>query len=95
VKGGWAFADYRYEIRLLGALDARLDDTRSGWMLGAGFEQAVMTNWSWKIEYNYMDFGAKNYPFVSPVFATEIWRVDDKIHVVKLGLNYRFASTGQ
>jgi outer membrane immunogenic protein len=95
VKGGWAVADYRYEIRFLGALDARVDDTRSGWMLGVGFEKRLMNNWSWKIEYNYVDFGKVQHPFVSPVNPTEVWEIDDKIHVVKVGLNYRFASAGR
>jgi outer membrane immunogenic protein len=88
VKGGWAFADYRYEIRLNGALSSAVGDDRSGWMIGFGVENQFSGNWSWKIEYNYMDFGSATHTFAEVV--PEVWQVDDQIHVVKLGVNYRF-----
>jgi outer membrane immunogenic protein len=49
----------------------------SGWMLGFGAEYALWDNWTAKIEYNMMDFGQD--------FVT-----DNKLHVVKAGVNYRF-----
>ena len=51
--------------------------TVSGWMLGFGAEYALWDNWTAKIEYNMMDFG---HDFIA----------DDKVHVVKAGVNYRF-----
>src|SRR5262245_56401177 len=53
------------------------DRTVSGWMLGFGAEYALWDNWTAKIEYNMMDFGRD---FIA----------DDKVHVVKAGVNYRF-----
>jgi outer membrane immunogenic protein len=31
--------------------------TKVGWTIGAGIESAVVGNWSWKVEYLYMDLG--------------------------------------
>jgi outer membrane immunogenic protein len=31
--------------------------TKVGWTIGAGVENAISANWSWKIEYLYMDLG--------------------------------------
>jgi outer membrane immunogenic protein len=47
-------------------------------------------NWSWKVEYNYMDFRSKDYTFVLTSGPAELWRIDDQLHVVKAGVNYRF-----
>jgi len=52
-----------------------LDKTFSGWMLGVGTEYALRDNWSVKLEYNMLDFGND---------------FNDKVHVVKGGVNYRF-----
>jgi outer membrane immunogenic protein len=32
--------------------------TKVGWTIGAGVENALSSNWSWKIEYLYMDLGS-------------------------------------
>lgn len=61
--------------------------TRSGWIIGAGFERAVGNGWSWKIEYDYLDFGDKNVS-ASGVVAN----IDQFAHRVIVGANYRFAS---
>jgi len=53
------------------------DKTLSGWMLGIGAEYAVWDNWTAKIEYNMLDFGQD---FIA----------DNKLHVLKVGMNYRF-----
>jgi outer membrane immunogenic protein len=112
VKGGGAFADSRFGLRLRDdcaavfdavicdpnnfAFNNRNDDTRTGWMIGAGLEYGAWGNWSWKLEYNFMDFGHTNRHFDN-VMATCQCRLihdldfDRQISVVKLGLNYRFA----
>ena len=68
------------------------DTNRSGWMLGAGVEHALWSNWSAKLEYNYLMFGA-----ITPTFTTTgglavVGTGDLKLqtHIVKAGLNYRF-----
>lgn len=66
--------------------------TKYGATVGAGIEYALRTNWTAFLQYNYMEFGRRAQVFtdtlgVSPPF-TEIIRED--IHVIKIGLNYRF-----
>jgi hypothetical protein len=56
-KGGTAFANDKYEINSLTA--SRSNETRWGWMVGAGIEYSFSDNRSAKIEYNYIDFGTR------------------------------------
>lgn len=67
---------------------------RTGWMLGAGVEYALWSNWSAKLEYNYLRFGA-----ISPTFTTTgglgvtgTGELKLNTHIVKAGLNYRFST---
>ena len=65
---------------------------RSGWTVGGGFEWAFAANWSGKIEYNYMDFGRHS---ASLTGLDDIEpNIDQQLHTVKIGLNYRFAVGG-
>jgi outer membrane immunogenic protein len=111
VKGGGAFADAGFDIRRRDDCPVTLtlcngdnfrfnndDDTRTGWMIGAGVEYGAWGNWSWKLEYNFMDFGDNNRHFEHVMTGCESTCLlrhdidrDFKIHVVKFGLNYRFA----
>jgi outer membrane immunogenic protein len=110
VKGGGAFADARFRPRLRD--DCPLtwtfcnsnnfsfnnnDDTRTGWMIGAGLEYGAWANWSWKLEYNFMDFGNDNHRFDHLIASCACnlrhdFDNDFQIHVVKFGLNYRFGA---
>jgi outer membrane immunogenic protein len=111
VKGGGAFADARFGVRLrddctgmMGSLcndfafSNNNDDTRTGWMIGAGLEYGAWGNWSWKLEYNFMDFGHRNIHFDNMVLSCvgcDLRRdldADLKVNVVKFGLNYRFGA---
>jgi outer membrane immunogenic protein len=94
-KGGFAFADEEYFLidTATGGLvvNARADDTRTGWMVGAGVEYGFTPNWSFKVEYNYMDFGADSFALVDPVLGVTFDKeIDQQLHVVKAGINYRF-----
>jgi outer membrane immunogenic protein len=105
VKGGGAWADSHYsaDFLSLGVATFTANTTRSGWMVGAGIEQAFWTNWSAKLEYNFMDFGTDNIGFafnnscidrvkrvVTDGSCTLPVDVTQKIHLIKFGLNYRF-----
>ena len=83
VKGGgaWSDADYTVVGPIVGT--GSRSGTRSGWTVGTGLEWALAPNWSAKIEYNYLDFGNEG------IGATN-FDVDTRVHLVKLGLNYRF-----
>jgi outer membrane immunogenic protein len=93
-KGGVAFIDEEFFVNALpggGLLASTGSDTRWGWMVGGGIEWAVLDNWSVKIEYNYMDFREDRFNFVTPGGAIlAVGEIDQQMHVVKLGLNYRF-----
>jgi outer membrane immunogenic protein len=65
-------------------------DTRPGWLFGLGVEYMFATNWSAKLEYNYMDFGGRSVPFSDGAngFFTE--EIHQTLNVIKLGVNYHF-----
>jgi hemoglobin/transferrin/lactoferrin receptor protein len=46
-----------------GAFKEQASATRSGWILGAGFEYALTNSWSLKGEYSYDHFGDENFLF--------------------------------
>lgn len=66
------------------------NQTRFGWLIGAGIEYFVAPQWSVKLEYNYTDFGGRSVPFNDggDGFFTE--EIHQKINVVKAGINYHF-----
>jgi outer membrane immunogenic protein len=98
VKGGGAYAHDKFDLNLLGInipgviQPSSLSDNRFGWMVGTGVEVAIWGNWSAKVEYNYMDFGTKNYRFnttpLTPVFDN--FDITQRLHLIKFGINYRF-----
>jgi len=107
VKGGGAFADARVGLRFRddcpavvlticnsGAVFNNDDNTRTGWMIGVGLETGWFGGWSWKLEYNFMDFGHRDIHFDNIIVGNRIIHdldFDRQINVVKFGLNYRFA----
>ena len=88
VTGGAAYGRTQIDLNDAGgdivATKARM---HLGWVAGAGVEFALGGPWSGKVEYNYIDLGARNYGLADvPLPDTN---VDPKLHTVKLGLNYR------
>jgi outer membrane immunogenic protein len=63
-----------------------ISDNRSGFTVGAGIEFGLVENLSGKIEYDFYDFGSKNYNFnpITPV------SVRSNLHTLTAGLNYKF-----
>jgi opacity protein-like surface antigen len=83
--------------------------TRWGWMAGVGLEHNLFDNISATIEYDYMDFGSKTVNLPGTVHSiliqdsgtsiddfagTRSFKVNQNIHVIKFGLNYRFGGFG-
>lgn len=93
VKGGWAFADNEYTLAVNGipATFSSGDNSSNGWTLGAGLEYMFAPSWSAKIEYQYYHFGSETLiaPLAGPPFVVGV-DVDNDVHTVKLGVNYRF-----
>jgi outer membrane immunogenic protein len=89
-KGGLAWADDSYVLNST-TLSFNGNESRWGWMVGAGFEYSFTDNWSWKIEYNYLDFGTRAVGFTDTTglfnFTTNI---RERINLVKAGVNYRW-----
>ena len=94
-KGGAAWAEDKYSgvwtvLGFTGAVSAK--ETRTGWTVGGGWEYALWKSLSAKIEYNYLDFGTDRVSFPAGAFGTYVGDIDETIHVIKVGLNYRFGA---
>jgi high affinity Mn2+ porin len=74
-----------------GGLLATVKGYQTGWTAGAGAEFAVSGNWSAKVEYDYIDLSRRTYDLAG--FGLPGVNVDPRIHLAKLGLNYRFGDT--
>ena len=92
VGGAWTRDKWDGNDGLGGTVTSKTN--RAGWMLGAGVEYALWSNWSAKLEYNYLRFGA-----ISPTFTTTgglavagTGELKLNTHIVKAGLNYRFST---
>jgi outer membrane immunogenic protein len=95
--GGVAYASLTSEVTAttpLASVTFSNSVNRAGWTVGAGVENAFARNWSWKLEYLYMDFGTftiNNALGLPVVLATTInQEVRFTNQVVRVGLNYRF-----
>jgi outer membrane immunogenic protein len=66
-------------------------ETRWGWMTGTGVEYTLATQWSAKIEYNFMHLGTENVRYtIVPSGGLVNTDMKERVHVIKFGLNYRF-----
>jgi len=90
VKGGGAWAHDKYTITSGGLFFAGANDTNWGWTIGGGLEYGMTPNWSLKLEYNYLSFDTNRVTFVPVAGAPFDRDVDQNIHVLKAGINYRF-----
>ena len=98
--GGWAFGHVKSSTFVQFSLDgdtytSSFSDTRSGWVVGGGFEFAFRDKWTVKGEVLWMDLGKVSY--VSPErmiypgysYTTHL---DLNEVVARLGLNYKFGA---
>ena len=87
-KGGaaWMNADYRLDVN--SGLDGSnvTSSTRTGWVVGGGFEYMLGSHWSAKLEYDHLDFGSKTVSLVNP-FGSSV-NVETSVNQVKAGVNY-------
>jgi outer membrane immunogenic protein len=87
-KAGIAFLDWSSNVAVSGPTRVvSTGNTEAGWVIGAGLEYGFTPNWSAKIEYNFNRFE----DVAGGFFAGTGIHNDVDIHVVKGGINYRFA----
>ncbi len=90
LTGGFAWGHSHVNLNdATGAVFAAPGKIQTGWTVGAGVEFAVSGNWTAKLEYDYVDLSRRMYDLSG--FGLPDVNVDPSIHLVKLGLNYRFA----
>jgi opacity protein-like surface antigen len=87
--GAWMNADYRLAVNSGIGGATSISSTRGGWNAGAGLEYMLGTQWSAKLEYDYLDFGASTLGFGAP-FGTGV-TFKTRINEVKAGVNYHWA----
>jgi outer membrane immunogenic protein len=92
VKGGAAFAHEKYfTFATSPGFEQESDGhLRWGWMVGGGVEHAFNSNWSIKAEYNFSHFGNKDVDLCNPAGVCQIYEIKQHVHLVKVGVNYRF-----
>lgn len=100
VTGGLAYGEIDASTTLTVAPQASVTSNFSqvklGWVVGAGFESALVGGWTGKIEYLHLDFGSIGsgptqvaiWPFFGTLQASS--RLTDD--TVRVGVNYRFGN---
>jgi outer membrane immunogenic protein len=98
VNGGAAWArDHETKVDFVtGLLEGTADTTRQGWVVGAGGEYLITSNWSVFAEYNYMDFGRRQTMYITPDIPPAFFPLDIKqqVQTVRVGVNVRFNPFG-
>ena len=90
-KGGAAWANDKYDLTSAVLPTFNGNETRWGWMVGAGVEYAFFDNWSAKIEYNYLAFSTSNLQFTDSTGQFFLnTGIQQQLHLVKAGINYRW-----
>ena len=92
--GAWMRVSYTEDLLTQGAgataTTQVFNDNRTGFLVGAGIELGLVENLSAKIEYDFYDFGTKNYNFTSITPVS----VKSDLHTLTVGLNYKFNWSG-
>ncbi len=92
VTGGVAWGHSHVDINdSAGSVVSSPGQTQLGWTVGAGLEFAVSGNWSAKVEYGFIDLSRRMEDLSA--FGMPGVNVAPNMHLLKLGLNYRFGDT--
>jgi outer membrane immunogenic protein len=99
LKGG--FASARIELftddNVPGDFLSKSKKTHKGWTIGVGGEYAFTNDWSFGLEYNYVDLGGRDTVQItledgSPIGSIASSRADTRMHSVLARLSYKFAT---
>lgn len=85
-KGGVAWANIDYRTGINTAFPVIVDHQRTGLTAGVGLEYLVIRNLSVRAEYDFVYFGSQ----AMQMSGRQPVNVDHELHLVKLGLNWRF-----
>jgi outer membrane immunogenic protein len=68
------------------------NNTRSGWLAGAGIEWAFAHNWTVKFEYDYVGLGSRTVvvPAGAPFLIGDTFPLGRNVQEAKVGINYLF-----
>jgi outer membrane immunogenic protein len=77
---GLAYGTLRAHSALLGLRESKFE---VGWAAGGGVEVALMSNWTARAEYLYVDLGARPYALTGLSHGIDA-------SILRLGVNYRF-----
>jgi outer membrane immunogenic protein len=91
-KGGAAFARDRSTFTDLAGNSAGNAFTRTGWTAGAGLEYGITDDWSAKIEYDFLSFGAQPLNFTAVTPSTYASSATLNVQEVKAGVNFHFGA---
>ncbi len=87
---GWAYGDFDFRGGPASAfLGNKYSDSLDGWTVGLGIDTRLASNWSWRAEYRYTDFGKAN-GTLAPAFPSVNMPVSVKQHAVRIGLRRDF-----
>lgn len=101
ITGGLAFGEVSYKGQYLiltnnATSDLKSSETKTGYVIGGGLEQAIDRNWSLKFEYQYIDLGSDKVAsdgfFIVPRRVTDEsvkTGFDNDFHTIRIGINYR------
>ncbi|MDP3079087.1 outer membrane protein [Bradyrhizobium sp.] len=102
--GGVAFSDLSYRGGFVTAAavgappvytaPVAFSSTKTGWVVGSGLEYGLASNWIIRGEYLFYHFdgdtaNGSDPRFAAPLGTAYTWN-DTKLHVARLGLNYKF-----
>jgi outer membrane immunogenic protein len=93
--GGAAFAKFQANVFADFDTDDGLINGHkwlAGYVVGLGYERAFMNNWTLKVEYLYVDFAHLDIRGINTGGGQVALTGDPYMHIVRLGLNMRFAS---
>jgi outer membrane immunogenic protein len=91
-KGGeaWVRNNYSAIDSVFTTPNATAQATRSGYVVGGGWEYAFAPSWSTFIEYDYIGLSTKTLTITDPVLGSSPFDTKQNIQMVKAGVNYKF-----
>jgi outer membrane immunogenic protein len=89
VTAGYGWGTAKGTLTVPGVGSANTSDSHGLWVVGAGVEAALAGNWTWKLEYLYLNTGDID---ESVTAGGDTLKATAKVSVstARLGLNYRF-----